>query len=269
MDMATAQVHKPALTSIIALGKSVFRIWRTRPTTLPHTLVVLMYHKLSLHTQDSLTVRQDQFAAQLQWLQAHHYTPISFAELAAHHQAQVPLPEKPIIISFDDNYQNNFELAYPLLKQFGFKATIFVPVGLVGKTNIWDGGNEPLMSYETMRQMTDLVEFGVHSHQHRDYRSLSMNEVRQDISQAAAVAAESGFPYSPVFAYPFGGLPKNILQRRQIKEWLRASGFVCAARIKGIANTLPLRDLYEITRIGISGDDSLQTFIAKVEHGKA
>lgn len=258
-----------ALVGLAALSTRASHWWRKRSLTAPHTLTVLMYHKISTDRSDELTVCQAQFAAQLQWLKENGYTPISFVDLIAHHQCPATLPQKPIIITFDDNYQNNFELAYPLLRQFHFKATIFVPVGLVGKTNVWDGGNEPLMSYDTMRLMTDLVEFGIHSHTHQDYRTLSMDAIRRDIAQAAAAIAESCFPYAPVFAYPYGGLPKNAGQRQQIKAWLKEYGFLCAARIKGVANPLPLQDLYEICRIGISGHDTLETFVAKVEHGKA
>jgi hypothetical protein len=86
---------------------------------------------------------------------------------------------------------------------------------------------------------------------------------------ASRTAAESGFPYSPIFAYPYGGLPKNPVLRRQVKTLLERHGFLCAARIKGTANTLPLRDRYEICRIGISGYDTLDDFIAKLENGKA
>jgi peptidoglycan/xylan/chitin deacetylase (PgdA/CDA1 family) len=78
-----------------------------------------MYHKISDRTCDALTVRQRDFAAQLHWLAQNGYTPISFAELIAYHLHQTNLPQKPIILSFDDNYHNNFVLAYPLLKQLG------------------------------------------------------------------------------------------------------------------------------------------------------
>ncbi len=240
-------------------------LWHSMHTT----FVVLMYHKISDCTCDALTVRQRDFAAQLHWLAQNGYTPISFAELIAYHSHQTNLPQKPIILSFDDNYHNNFVFAYPLLKQLGFKATVFVPVGYVGKTNAWDDGSEPLMSYETMRQMTDLIEFGIHSHSHKDYRTLTADEIAADIAAASRTAAESGFPYSPIFAYPYGGLPKNPVLRRHVKALLERHGFLCAARIKGTANALPLRDRYEICRIGISGYDTLDDFIAKLENGKA
>lgn len=233
------------------------------------SIAVLMYHKISDARRDELTVMQRDFAAQLRWLAENGYSTISFAELALHHARYARLPQKSIIISFDDNYHNNFVFAYPLLKQFGFKATIFVPIGYIGKTNAWDDGDEPLMSYETMRQMTDLVEFGVHSHAHKDYRALTADEIAADIACARAEMAESDFPYSPVFAYPYGGLPKNPLLRQRVKTLLRQYGFLCATRIKGVANRLPLSDVYEISRIGISGYDTLETFISKVRNGKA
>lgn len=268
MDAVTTLALTLVAASLAAFGLRSSWIKRVHSQS-KATLTVLMYHKISDTTHDELTLRQSDFAAQLRWLAENGYVTISFTELVQHHARRANLPQKPIIISFDDSYHNNFVFAYPLLKQFGFKATIFVPVAYVGKTNVWDNGKEPLMSYDTMRQMTDVVEFGVHSHAHKDYRLLTAEEIATDIACAHATIVESGFPYSPVFAYPYGGLPKNPALRQYVKTLLHKYGFLCAARIKGTANRLPLSDRYEICRIGISGYDTLETFISKVKNGKA
>ena len=62
----------------------------------------------------------------MQYIKDRGYEPISFEQLIEYHENRRELPEKPIIITFDDGYLSNYELAYPILKEFNFKAAIFV-----------------------------------------------------------------------------------------------------------------------------------------------
>ncbi len=237
--------------------------------TVPKRLPILMYHKISETAQDDLTVTASSFEAHLLHIQAQGYTPIWCIDIANFIECQTPLPEKPIVISFDDGYQNNHDLAYPLLKKFGFKATIFLPVKFIGKTNVWDGGGEPLMTYDTMLNMTDLIEFGMHSYAHLDYRTLSFNDIRADVERCVSELQHHRFPYSPVFAYPYGGLPKDDSIKINLKQLFEQQGIRLAMRIKGETNRLPIQDSFELRRIGISGLDSLLRFKLKLWSGRA
>ena len=80
-----------------------------------------------------------------------------------------PLPPRPVIITFDDAYTSFETLALPLLKQAGCMATLFVPVAYMGKTNIWDAGEEPILSASRIKalQQSGTAEIGIHSFLHR------------------------------------------------------------------------------------------------------
>ena len=86
---------------------------------------ILMYHHLSEDVTNSEMVSPEQFEAQIQALSEAGYTGVSFDELQAYVLRGEPLPEKPVVITFDDGYRSNYTLAYPILQKYGMKATIF------------------------------------------------------------------------------------------------------------------------------------------------
>lgn len=84
-----------------------------------------MYHHLSEDVTNSEMVSPEQFEAQIRALSEAGYTGVSFDELQAYVLRGEPLPEKPVVITFDDGYRSNYTLAYPILQKYGMKATIF------------------------------------------------------------------------------------------------------------------------------------------------
>ena len=109
-------------------------------------LPILMYHKviesLSDLNTDNITVSVPFLRRQLAYLHRNGYTPISFSDLRKSQSGDFAMPEKPVIITFDDGYQSAYEFAYPLLKELNFKATIFLPTAFIGGINEWDNGND-------------------------------------------------------------------------------------------------------------------------------
>ena len=86
---------------------------------------ILMYHHLSEDVTNSEMVSPEQFEAQIRALSEAGYTGVSFDELQAYVLRGEPLPEKPVVITFDDGYRSNYTLAYPILQKYGMEATIF------------------------------------------------------------------------------------------------------------------------------------------------
>ena len=99
---------------------------------------ILMYHHLSEDVTNSEMVSPEQFEAQIRVLAEAGYTGISFDELQAYVLRGEPLPEKPVVITFDDGYRSNYTLAYPILQKYGMKATIFAIGVSFGKDHYKD-----------------------------------------------------------------------------------------------------------------------------------
>jgi peptidoglycan/xylan/chitin deacetylase (PgdA/CDA1 family) len=145
----------------------------------------------------------------MRWLARHGYTPISVADWLAWLRDGKPLPERPVLLTFDDGYADITEHALPLLRTLGFTATVFVVTSQVGGTNWWDraAGIAPqaLMSAEEIRYWAAHgIEFGSHSRTHADLRTLAGPELEAELRGSRdELAAIIGKPVLS-FAYPFG-----------------------------------------------------------------
>ncbi len=93
-------------------------------------LPIIMYHSMlkDQSRQGQYVISPDTFESDLKYLKAHGYTSVTMQELIDYVKKGAPLPEKPIVLSFDDGYYNNYLYAYPLAKQYGFKIVI-APIG--------------------------------------------------------------------------------------------------------------------------------------------
>lgn len=127
---------------------------------------ILMYHNLAAEADGDMTMSAARFEEQIRTLAEHGYTAVSFAELQAYVYAGAELPEKPVMITFDDGYLSNYELAYPILEKYGMQATIFVIGVSVGKDVYKDTGNAmtPHFSYEQAAEMVQSGLISVQSH---------------------------------------------------------------------------------------------------------
>jgi len=90
------------------------------------------YHHVDPKLKNELTITPAVFEAQLKMLKDGGYHPITARQLAEYHEDGAPLPEKPVMITFDDGWKNQFTYAAPLLKKYGFSATFFVNPQLIG-----------------------------------------------------------------------------------------------------------------------------------------
>jgi len=232
-------------------------------------LPVLLYHKMSTDSEDSLTVRQETFEQHLVYLRQKGFETISLKRLFSHMDTGEVLPEKPVLITFDDGYVNNLELACPLLKKYGCSAVFFIPAAGIGKTSFWDTNAEPIMTAGQLKAIDhDIVEFGLHSFDHKNYRHLTPDQIESDVRNAVSAFKDLGIPYAPVFAYPYGGRPDDKATCKSMVESFARSGIRLAFRIGNRVNRLPLKNAFEVKRISIRGTDSTWTFKTKLSKGR-
>jgi peptidoglycan/xylan/chitin deacetylase (PgdA/CDA1 family) len=93
------------------------------------TLRVLMYHKVNDLTPNPTTVPTGVFAEQMSLLERLGYTPVSLDAVREHYLEGAVLPPRAVLITFDDGYRDNLENALPVLREHGYPAVLFVPVG--------------------------------------------------------------------------------------------------------------------------------------------
>ena len=234
-------------------------------------LPILMYHKVSESEIDGITISTEKLKQQFEFILRKGYQTLSFNELAAAIKMGKPLPKRPLILSFDDAYRNFMEYAVPLLKTYGFKASVFIPVGFMGKTNNWDNGSDPILSAVEIKELTNIssIEFGIHSYLHRSYAELDPVGMKNDLDLCIQTLDYHNIPFVRVLAYPYGGYPKKDPQlKAKMKEIFRTSRLQFALRIGNRINRWPLKDPYELKRIDIKGTDNFYTFRTKLRKGR-
>jgi len=208
-------------------------------------LPILMYHKVDRlpagvrHPRNY--VLPEQFDAQLAALRRWGYETISFDDWLGFRAGGRALPERPIILTFDDGYRSVLDVAWPSLAGYGFRATLFVVSGLLGGMNRWDADEvqEPLLdSAEVLALQSFGLEIGSHGCTHRALRGLSDADASTELVQSRrALERLVGRPVL-AFCYPYGQ------QDARIRSLARGAGYgaavVCSRRLNS-RRTNPLR----------------------------
>jgi peptidoglycan/xylan/chitin deacetylase (PgdA/CDA1 family) len=168
----------------------------------------LMYHHIqNLETAKreghaSLTVDTGLFQKQMQYLKDRGYTPIRVEQLIAFFDSGTAIPGKPVLLTFDDGYDDFGSDAAPILRTFGFPATAFIPTGLIQNTGF--------MTWQTIGDIASqgLVYFANHTWSHHNVTT-SLAEDQREIGTADTQLSQRGLNTSKVFAYPYGNPSAN------------------------------------------------------------
>jgi len=235
-------------------------------------LAVLMYHKVSDSKKEKLTISIDDLNLQFTYLKEQGYKSLSFQDLKSLMANGVPLPRKAVIITFDDAYKSFRDIAFPIFKKFDFKATVFVPLAYLGKTNIWDNGNDQIMSPEELNQISNdtHIEIGLHSFLHKNYDDLAITDMEEDLNNCLSTLSFYHIPFVRVLAYPYGGYPKkDPVLKEQMFTLFKSMSLDFALRIGNRINSYPVKQPYEMKRIDIRGTDSFFIFKTKLKKGRA
>ena len=134
-----------------------------------------MYHDVSLSKSEALTISVEKLEEQLSYLVKKGYQTYHFNELMDLNK----LPsEKNIVITFDDGYVSQQELVVPLLEKYKLKATFFVPLHYLGKTDEWNTSSLPIMTSEQLNALNPkLIELAFHSFYHKKYNELTESTI--------------------------------------------------------------------------------------------
>ncbi|PTC00701.1 polysaccharide deacetylase [Thalassospira xiamenensis] len=175
---------------------------------LPKGVVILQYHHVSADTPRVTSITADELREHLQYLQDNNFNVISLPEAAAGMQDGESLPDKSVVITFDDGWDNIYEQGVPVLREFDMPYTIFVNPALMEET--------PRL-YMTWAQLREVAEEGAtianhsDSHDHltwrqdgeseRDWRQRMMNDIE---GAQQKLEEEMGAKQPRYFAYPYG-----------------------------------------------------------------
>jgi peptidoglycan/xylan/chitin deacetylase (PgdA/CDA1 family) len=181
-------------------------------------LPILSYHNVGPShpgVHPLLTVSPERFAKQMGWLARRGYAPIQTKDWYAWLKEGRALPKRPILITFDDGYSDMAEYALPVLRRYGFKAVVYIVTRLTGRTNEWDTrigfGELPLMTEGQIDEWAAQgIEFGAHTRDHIDLRTLPRNELEDQVFGSADDLKRLLGAAPPSFCYPYGHFNQDV-----------------------------------------------------------
>lgn len=242
-----------------ALRRDVARSERRRH------IPVLMYHGVADEGPAALArfrLAPAAFASQMAWLRANGFHAIGSEQLEGFIANRQPFAGRPVVITFDDGFQNFADHAWPILRANDLTAEVFLVTDLVGETAGWDADSGPpaqLMGAGTVRRLAaEGAFFGSHMATHRAIDGLSSADLAAELLRSRMfIERWTGRP-TTAFAAPF-----SVTDRR-LGRLARECGYrVGFGRKHGPADldSNPI----DLPRIEIRGDRSLDDFVATVE----
>jgi peptidoglycan/xylan/chitin deacetylase (PgdA/CDA1 family) len=183
----------------------------------PATIPVLMYHRVldspSADARHGIWVSAKQFASHLASLRRRGFQTITFRDYARFLRGEGKLPHKPIVLTFDDGYEDNYRTAFPLLQKFGFSAVIYVVTDMERRTNFWDEDEPPakLMSASQMKELHQSgIEIGSHTVTHPRLLSTPAESAQREIRNSKDTLEQLLGSSVLSFAYPYGRLSEAV-----------------------------------------------------------
>jgi peptidoglycan/xylan/chitin deacetylase (PgdA/CDA1 family) len=218
------------------------------PVTQTHTskVNILMYHSISEGTEPTC-IPPSTFRQQLTALADLGYHAVSLADCAAWIRGTGQLPERPVVITFDDGYDDFAEMAFPEIAARGWTATVFLPARKIGGVDDWnmDAGRSSarrLMTWKTAAALARMgITFGGHGLNHTELTLLSRQAMCEEIVQCKRLIEDhTGYPVTS-FAAPYGRTNRAV--RAEIRQhYLEAVG-------TDLARAQPTSDVYNLPRI--------------------
>jgi len=216
---------------------------------------ILMYHYVSVPPPDAdkyrldLSVTPANFEAQMKYLAQEGYHPVRLVDLAEFLRNGKPLPLKPIVITFDDGYLDNYQNAFPILKKYNFVATFFVIAQAI------DDFKPGYMTWDQLEEMAiERMEIGSHSVTHPELKDKPRAFQASEIAGSKLmIESRIGTPVKS-FSYPAGKYDATTI------EVLRASGYLAAVTTEPQGAKQSADKPYELQRIRVRGSFSVADF---------
>lgn len=214
-------------------------------------LVVIYYHDVVKLGEgySYQRIEEEKFEQQMRFLTEQGYHSILFEDLGN------PLPEKPIMITFDDAFRSVYETAVPIMKKYGMKGNVFLPTKYV------EEGHPHFMTWNMIKELYDEKFFDVaaHTHSHVDIRTLSYEMMKNELETSNSLIRNRIGKEADCFCMPYGTY--NASSIRDLRK-AYSYRFLFACYYGGINEKKLKKGI--LPRIGISNDDTMEVFANKL-----
>lgn len=213
---------------------------------------IIMYHNIMKNNEQNsrFIVTEKQFEEDLKYLKENNYTTIVMEDLINYVYDNKPLPEKPVILTFDDGYYNNYVYAYPLLKEYGFKGVLSI-IGYYTDLYSENGEKNPNYSHLTWEDINEMINSGTFEFQNHSYNLHTIDNGRNGSKKKKGESKEdykktlsedlnklqnefkenTGFELT-TYTYPFGSVSTDSY------DIIKELGFKCSLSCESGVNTI-------------------------------
>lgn len=235
-----------------------------------YDIPVIMYHRVVNYESEGgvhgTYITAKKFDEHMKYLKEKNYEPITFKELLKlNYRNRFNNGKKYIILTFDDGYEDNYKIAFPILKKYQFNCIIYLVSHL--NYNKWDvevpenpEKEFPLMTWDMIKEMQEYgIEFGGHTMTHQKLAHIPFEQAKEEITKSTEFLEEKLGEKLVCFAYPYGDL------NEEVKEFVKETGYSFAVATDS-GDLSFSEDLFQIRRIGIFPTNNMLSFKRKV-HG--
>jgi peptidoglycan/xylan/chitin deacetylase (PgdA/CDA1 family) len=231
-------------------------------------LAVLAYHKVGAAPAGSwatwFSVSEAAFVEQLSLLADTGWEAVGVDTLLAGLRERRRLPDRAVLLTFDDGYRTLCGAALEALRRFGFPAIVFVPTDFVGRCDHWnDDSDEPVEALCGWDELSRLDEAGVsvqsHGASHRSFSRLDPDKVTAELTTSKRELEAALGRAVELFAYPYGDRGSDGVAERELAR----AGYRCAFGYGGAPNDIPVPNEYCLARIAMGADTDLEAELAR------
>jgi peptidoglycan/xylan/chitin deacetylase (PgdA/CDA1 family) len=229
-------------------------------STITRTVVpVLLYHSVSNDAAPKYApwnLPPAVLAAHLDWVLDAGYTPIGLDRLVGAIRGEAEVPERPIVVTFDDGLADFLDGAVPVLVDRGVPATLFVTTAYVEGTSTWlaplGEGNRPMLTWRQLREVAAAgIAIGSHAHTHRPLDELGRSELSTELSESRAILEDRLDLRVDTLAYPHG------YHSAAVKQAVRAAGYTAACAVRNALSSSD-DDVMAVARVMITHPCSVE-----------
>jgi peptidoglycan/xylan/chitin deacetylase (PgdA/CDA1 family) len=223
------------------------------------SIPILLYHSVSARPSSEaapFAVAPDDFRRQLAHLRDQGYTATTVSELVRDLGQRAPLPERLVLLTFDDGFADFASDALPALEDFGFPATLYMTTGFVAdqRDDPPVARPGPMLSWGQLLEAAERgVEIGAHSHTHPELDALVPKVLEREVARPKRLLEERLGREVASFAYPHG------YAHARLREGVRAAGYRSACAVRNLPSH-PGDDLYFLARQTMRPATSLEAF---------
>jgi peptidoglycan/xylan/chitin deacetylase (PgdA/CDA1 family) len=223
---------------------------------------IVLYHSISRTASPKFkrwAVTPETFREHMGFLYYSGYRPITVTQLTtAMVDSGASLPDRPVVLTFDDGFADFYLGALPILQHYGFAATLYITTGYVGRTSRWlrplGEGERQMLTWEQISEIdASGIECGAHSTTHPQLDTLPPPVAGEQIVSSKSVLEQQLGRRVPTFAYPYG------FYSSEVRQLVQQAGYSSACAVKNAMSAVT-DDPFALARITVDSNTDVERF---------